>query len=617
MGRRMNYLALASMLAFVFDLFLGVLVYNKNPKKRLNKIFFLLALWCAYWDITEYGYISAHNMETALFWFRAGGLWFFTVALSVHFILVFIEHSRLLTSKLTYFFLYLPALVFSFFDITTDKLGWIAQDEDFGWAYQFQKGSIISEACQIWILIISLVAAFICFRYFLEVSSYRKRQQAKFFLMGVLTPFVVGIVTSMLLPALDIRFPDLTTTSILLANIFFAYGIWRYDLFTLTPEAVARNIISTITDSLLLINPSGKVVFANKSALRLLKFEEGALTGQDLSSILVETNEQAARGGGIVEQLGQKSFLADYEIFLGAQDGQKIPVSISASILREEDGTVLGYVFVARDITNRKQAEEVLRLAKKKAEVASRAKSDFLANMSHELRTPLNHIIGFTELVVDKNFGDLNATQEEYLNDALQSSKHLLSLINDILDLSKVEAGKLELEPSHLDLKLLLENSLVMVKEKALKHGIKLSLEVKDAPETITADERKLKQILYNLLSNAVKFTPDGGEVHLLADLSDDSSLTGAATAPAFYNAPGEFIRISVTDTGIGVDPKDLERIFNPFEQVEKSRSRKYQGTGLGLSLTKRFVELHGGTIWAESKGAGKGGTFRLVIPNG
>ncbi|UCF91745.1 MAG: PAS domain S-box protein, partial [Desulfobacterales bacterium] len=506
----MNYLAFASMLAFIFDLYLGALVYNKNPKQRLNKMFFLLTLWCAYWDITEYCYISAHNMETALFWFRAGGLWFFTIAFSVHLILVFVEHSSLATSKLTYMVLYLPALVFSFFELTSDELGWIARDESFGWIYQFQEGSLISQACQLWILLLSLAAAYLCLRYLFKISSYRKRQQAKFFLMGVLTPFVVGIVTSILLPALDIRSPDLTTTSIVLGNFFFAYGIWRYDLFTLTPEAVAGNIISTITDALLLINPSGKVVLANKSALRLLKFEESALKDQDLSSIVVETDEHAAGGGGIIEQLGRKIFLADYEILLVNKDGQKIPMSISASILREEDKTVLGYVFVARDITERKQAEEELRLAKEKAEVASQAKSEFLANMSHELRTPLNHIIGFTELVVDQNFGDLNATQEEYLRDALQSSKHLLSLINDILDLSKVEAGKLELEPSDLNLKLLLENSLVMVKEKALKHRIKLSLEVKDIPETITADERKLKQILYNLLSNAVKFTPDG-----------------------------------------------------------------------------------------------------------
>jgi len=151
-----------------------------------------------------------------------------------------------------------------------------------------------------------------------------------------------------------------------------------------------------------------------------------------------------------------------------------------------------------------------LAMAKKAADSANRAKSEFLANMSHELRTPLNHIIGFTELVVDKNFGELNEVQEEYLNDTLKSSKHLLSLINDILDLTKVEARKLELEPSDVDLRTLLENSLTMIQEKALKHGIKLLIDMDGIPETIRADERELNQIMYNLLSNAVKFTPEG-----------------------------------------------------------------------------------------------------------
>lgn len=264
-------------------------------------------------------------------------------------------------------------------------------------------------------------------------------------------------------------------------------------------------------------------------------------------------------------------------------------------------------------------------------EAANRAKVDFLANMSHELRTPLNHIIGFTELLVEKNVGDLNVTQEEYLKDALQSGKNLLSLINNILDLSKVDTGKMELLLSEVNLRLLMENSLIKVKEKAMKHNIRLRLNVEEMPSFITADKRKLKQILCNLLANAVKFTPDGGKVTVTARMVDRIVRSGLRKGdridqkfivnpfatqiePSNRNHT-KCVEISVSDTGIGITSEDLERIFNHFYQVDNSKSRKYEGTGLGLSLVKKFVELHGGRIRAESEGIGKGSTFRFVLP--
>ncbi|MFH0725140.1 MAG: ATP-binding protein [Pseudomonadota bacterium] len=237
------------------------------------------------------------------------------------------------------------------------------------------------------------------------------------------------------------------------------------------------------------------------------------------------------------------------------------------------------------------KAIEELKLSKQAAEMASVAKSDVMAHMSHELRTPLNHIIGFTELVVDKHFGDLNASQEEYLTDVLASSRHLLSLVNDVLDLSKVEAGKLELVLSPVDLRHLLQNSLLMVKEKAINHGLKLSSDFNNIPESIEADERKLKQIVYNLLSNAVKFTPDGGRVELSAQVMPDISML-----PIVPESAGDepWVKISIKDTGIGLKKEDLNRIFDPFEQVESARNRKFQGTGLGLALVRNLVTLHG-----------------------
>ncbi len=243
----------------------------------------------------------------------------------------------------------------------------------------------------------------------------------------------------------------------------------------------------------------------------------------------------------------------------------------------------------------RKRTDE-LAIAKERAEVMSRYKSEFLANMSHELRTPLNSILGFSEVLQDKMFGELNEKQEEYVNYIRESGGHLLSLIDDILDLSKIEAGKLVMEPADVRLGDLFQNSLTMVKEKALKHGIELILKLENEIPHIYADERMVKQVVFNLLSNAVKFTPDGGKVGLEA------------------GKEGEDIRVTVWDTGIGIKEKDKEKLFKEFQQLDSGGDKRYQGTGLGLALSKRLVELHGGKIWVASE-PGKGSRFSFTLP--
>jgi signal transduction histidine kinase len=229
-------------------------------------------------------------------------------------------------------------------------------------------------------------------------------------------------------------------------------------------------------------------------------------------------------------------------------------------------------------------------------EVANKHKSEFLANMSHELRTPLNAIIGFSEVLIERLFGELNEKQEDYLRDIHSSGTHLLTLINDILDLSKIEAGRMELDPSTFDIAGAVANAITLVRERALRHSILLGQQVDATLTQITADERKFKQILLNLLSNAVKFTPDGGRVDVLARRENSNAV------------------ISVHDTGIGIAPEDQGTVFEEFRQVGHDYTKKQEGTGLGLALTKKFVELHGGTIWLESE-PGKGSTFTFSIP--
>jgi signal transduction histidine kinase len=233
-------------------------------------------------------------------------------------------------------------------------------------------------------------------------------------------------------------------------------------------------------------------------------------------------------------------------------------------------------------------------------EVANRHKSEFLANMSHELRTPLNAIIGFSEVLTEQMFGEVNAKQMEYLHDIHSSGHHLLALINDVLDMSKIEAGRMELDLSCFDLGLLLDNSMTMVRERAQRSGLGLTLEVGEGLEEWVADARKVKQAVVNLLSNAVKFTPAGGSVTLRARRADAE---GRARA-----------ELSVADTGVGITPEEQALVFEDFRQASGDYLHKTEGTGLGLSLARRFIELHGGTLGVDSR-PGEGATFTILLP--
>jgi signal transduction histidine kinase len=317
----------------------------------------------------------------------------------------------------------------------------------------------------------------------------------------------------------------------------------------------------------------------------------------EVLDILDEHDSSATRIRPLLRQLGYRSFLAvpllrEGQIMGGLTIFRRTPGSFPSEVVNLLRTFATQSVLAIQNARLFREIEDKSR----QIEAANRHKSEFLANMSHELRTPLNAIIGFSEVLKERMFGELNDKQAEYTDDILTSGQHLLSLINEILDLSKVEAGRMELEVATFDLPLAIDNTRTFVRERAVRHGIHLDVTVDERLGDFVGDERKIKQILLNLLSNAVKFTPEGGRIGITA-----RQVNGA-------------VEISVNDTGVGIAAEDQPKIFEEFRQVGSDQVHKSEGTGLGLTLAKKFVELHGGKIWVESE-IGKGSKFTFTLP--
>lgn len=378
-------------------------------------------------------------------------------------------------------------------------------------------------------------------------------------------------------------------------------------------EMKFRAVAQSANDAIVSADQRGNIIAWNTGAERIFGYQDAEVLGKPFTMLIPERYQHAheqglerMRGGAESKILGKATELAGYR-----KSGQEFPLELSLSGWKTGEGTF--YTGIIRDITERKHAEEALRaltaslehkvrertaeleVARDQALTATQHKSEFLANMSHELRTPLNAVIGFSEVLLEKMFGELNPKQEEYLGDILGSGRHLLALINDILDLAKIESGHMELDIGTFDLPAVLNSTFMLIRERAKRHSIHVSLDIDHRLGGVIADERKLKQILLNLLSNALKFTPEDGAVSLKAVLQDDG------------------VEISVSDTGIGIEPEFQQKIFDEFFQVG-GHLKKQEGTGLGLAVTKKFVELHGGRIWVQSA-KGQGSTFTFTLP--
>jgi signal transduction histidine kinase/DNA-binding response OmpR family regulator len=405
--------------------------------------------------------------------------------------------------------------------------------------------------------------------------------------------------------------------------------------------ALQAAINSSPNFSCIATDAKGVIQLFNVGAERMMGYSADEVVNKITPADLHDRQEVIARATGLSAEYGtpiapgfealafraQRGIVDIYELTKIRKDGSRFPAVVSVSALRDAASSIIGYLLLGTDNTAQKQVEEVrkrfeeaLTLKNAELEDANRLKSEFLANMSHELRTPLNSIIGFSEVLGEGLVGELSQPQRGFIGDILSSGIHLLSLINDILDLSKVEAGKMELELEPLDVASLFARSLVVVGQRAAARGIRLDTGTDDGLSTVVVDVRKVKQIVYNLLNNAVKFSIDGSKVSLRARCvlrAEVGVLCGPGdgrSLPLPENDFSEFLEISVVDAGIGISPEGLDDLFQPFTQIDGGLARRFEGTGLGLVMVKLLTELHGGTVAVESR-LGYGTCFKVWLP--
>ena len=449
----MSSFAALALLAFMTMFFLGVFVLSKDHKALLNRIFFLYCAAGAYGSFMEFNIIQAESLERVNFWATGYSLaWPFLLAFQLHFVLVFIEKATILKNKALATALYGPALILAALGFSTTAFDRTPVTKGWGWALLAPENTVTVLLANLWVTGIALFSVVLSLNFYMMSTEPRRKAQAILVFIGLLLNMTWSVITQGVFPDMGICFPALVSTGTIMGAIFFGYATLKYRLFILTPSAAAEGIVSTMSDCLLLASGDNKIQAVNQSTTALLGYNKEDLINQPVEKFFRTAGKDNLSAKDLQRTLQRNGRFSDVEMLMSSKEGTNIPISLSATMMKDRGEKSLGVIYVGRDITERKHAEERIKLTNEEltkanqqlqeaiaraqemteeAKKANQAKSEFLATMSHEIRTPMNAVMGMTGLLLDT---ELNDEQREFAETVRNSADALLMVINDILD---------------------------------------------------------------------------------------------------------------------------------------------------------------------------------------
>jgi PAS domain S-box-containing protein len=555
-------LAQICIISGVFSAIVGILIYGKNANHPLNRLSLLLSGLLFYWGFTEFQYLQAPDIQSALLWMKLGAFWYIVPAVAVHFSVIYSDIK--LDTRFLYLSTYAPAALASILEET----GSIFQPTKLPWGWDLDY-NYIGLVAQVWAAITSIACLLILYIRYRHAETPEEKIGAVFVFFGFFIPIAFGTSSGAVLQIFIGPFPDLTMPGAAIGMLLVGYAFLRYGTYVLTPTAAAEEILSAMPDAVFLLNRGGEIVVSNRAASSLLGYENIELVGKTLNSL---TQNSQSR-----EALLSDDRMSGFETYLTTKGGCDIAVSVSKSVIKTKAGNLAGHVLICRDITERKRLREELLMSRRLAAIGETA-----AMVGHDLRNPLQGIAGATYYLRTKEGSKLSKKGKEMLTLIDEDIRHSDKIITDLLEYSR----EIRLNLVETDVRSIARNALTSVK-------IPRRIHVVDSTKTqpkMGLDVEKMRRVFVNMIRNAVDAMPKGGTLTIASMETNDK------------------LQITFTDTGEGMAEDTVRKIWSPLFTM------KAKGMGLGLPITRRFVEAHGGSISVESK-LGEGSTFTVTLP--